>query len=134
MAHSNFVVARKIQLLIYLIHFNPSLLRNVCIQIWKIVYQNKMMVVFYVIFRVLIHSTNFDDSDRLLEVPLKPRTFILLILDKIIENITLIHANLLTKHLFLPFLFSRALVSSLPLSEHSYSVQQWAMRLRILDK
>ena len=81
-----------------------------------------MMVVFYVIFRVLIHSTNFDDSDRLLEVPLKPRTFILLILDKIIENITLIHANLLTKHLFLPFLFSRALVSSLPLSEHSYSV------------
>ena len=64
-----------------------------------------MMVVFYVIFRVLIHSTNFDDSDRLLEVPLKPRTLILLILDKIIENITLIHANLLTKHLFLPFLF-----------------------------
>ena len=63
------------------------------------------MVVFHVIFRVLIHPTNFDDSDRLLEVPLKPRTFILLILDKIIENITLIHANLLTKHLFLPFSF-----------------------------
>ena len=81
-----------------------------------------MMVVFYVIFRVLIHSTNFDDSDRLLEVPLKPRTFILLILDKIIENITLIHAKLLTKHLFLPSLFSRVLVSSLPFSEHSYSV------------
>ena len=59
-----------------------------------------MMVVFYVIFRVLIHSTNFDDSDRLLEVPLKPRTFILLILDKIIENITLIHAKSLTKLLF----------------------------------
>ena len=53
------------------------------------------MVVFHVIFRVLIHPTNFDDSDRLLEVPLKPRTFILLMLDKIIENITLIHANLL---------------------------------------
>ena len=78
------------------------------------------MVVFYVIFRVLIHSTNFDDSDRLLEVPLKPRTFILLILDKIIENITLIHAKLLTEHLVL--LFPRVLMSSLPFSELPYSM------------
>ena len=138
MAHSNFVVARKkIQLLIYLIYF--TLLPFPTTKYLYLAMEDSILEQNDGCSSCDIPGTNtpdkfFDDSDRLLEVPLKPRTFILSILDKIIENITLIHANLLTKHLFLPYLFSRALASSLPLSEHSYNVQQWAMRLRILDK
>ena len=70
----------------------------------------------------------FDGIGRLLKNTSNAHDIFYGIFDKIIENIILLRAKLLLKHLVL--LFFRALTSSLPPSDLPCSVFAWTMRRR----